>query len=99
MTPIKRNLSVIRLSLSLAAAMVGVDGSWALAEESCGCDQACTEKCEKGETKDCACKSCNHGKEGHKCEGKCDHDHGDQPKAKAKSKAKPKAKSAPKTGA
>ncbi len=59
-------------ALSLASA----GGVSVLADHHCSCDQECTEKCSKGDHKDCSCETCDCGK-GESCKhGKCATHHG-----------------------
>lgn len=59
----KNLMTVLAFSLTLAAPM-----SFA-GEGSCTCSDTCMTQCQKGDSKDCKCKSCDCAKS-----GKCSHD-------------------------
>jgi hypothetical protein len=65
MTQLKKTLLGAALTLSMATLALPA----ALAKDSCGCDKACMEKCEKGNTQGCECKECKE----HKGKGCKDH--------------------------
>lgn len=71
MTQLKKTVFGAFFALSLAA-MSGPVAQYAMADD-CGCDKACTAKCEKGDTKDCKCETCKKEKGAGCRDGKCAH--------------------------
>ncbi len=68
------------LSSLFALSLASVGGPLAFADHHCACDQTCNEKCAKGDTKDCSCKTCDCAK-GEGCKhGKCSTHKGDDHK-------------------